>query len=140
MSSTLFNICNSLTSAARKTGISEEHIHLLTRPKLFDTGVSEFVVIGLPSRLYRDVKGNDDFLVSTNGVFTIGVRSKSNGTPNIKAQTDLVQRFMNLFPISDDYISATKPQILLKGNDEAGYQITSIMFDIRTKMNQFLKE
>lgn len=139
MSSTLFNICNSLTSAAKKTGVNEGNIFLLTRPKLFDTGIAEFVVIGLPSRLYRDVKGTDDFLVSTNGIFTIGVRSKSNGTPNIKAQTELVQKFMDLFPISDDYISATKPQILLKGDDEAGYQITSIMFDIRTKINQFLK-
>lgn len=137
MASTLYNIFNSLSKAAKATGIA--HVYLTNRPKLFDTSMGSFVVISLPARLYRDVKGNDDFMVSTTGTFMVGVVAKKDGTPNIQAQTDLVQKFMDLFPISDDYISATNPQIIMRGDDETGYQITSIMFDIRTKVNQYLK-
>lgn len=137
MASTLYNIFNSLTKAVRATGI--KHIYLVNRPKLFDTSMGSFVVIVLPSRLYRDVKGESDFLVSTTGTFMIGVVAKKDGTPNIGTQTDLVQKFMDLFPISDDYITAVNPQVIMRGDDETGFQITSIMFDIRTKINQYLK-
>lgn len=133
---TLYNIFNSLTEAAVKTGIG--NIYLTNRPKVFDTSMGSFVVISLPARLYRDVKGNDDFMVSTAGTFIIGVVAKEDGTPNIEAQTQLIQKFMDLFPISDDYISATNPQIILRGVDETGYQLTSILFDVRTKVNQYL--
>lgn len=136
MASTLYNIFNSLSNAVKATGVA--HVYLVNRPKLLDTSMESFVVVNLPARLYRDVKGNDDFVVSTTGTFMVGVAAKKDGTPNIKAQTELVQKFMDLFPISDNYISATNPQIILRGVDEAGYQITSVMFDVRTKVNQYL--
>lgn len=138
MASTIFNIFNSLSKAAGTTDVG--HIYLTNRPKLFDTGMGSFVVISLPARISRDVKGNDDFLVSTSGTFVIGAVAKKDGTPNIKAQTKLVQQFLDLFPISDDYITATNPQVIMRGDDETGFQITSIMFDIRTKVNQYLKD
>ena len=137
MASTLYNIFNSLAKAVKATGV--EHVYLVNRPKLFDTSMGSFVVILLPARLYRDVKGNTDFLVSTAGTFMIGTVAKKDGTPNIKAQTELIQKFMDLFPISDDYITASHPQIIMRGDDETGYQITSVIFDIRTKINQYLK-
>lgn len=134
---TLYNIFNSLVKAVKTTGV--ENISLTNAPSSGNKNVSQFVVIALPSRLDRDVKGNDDFIVSTSGVFHIAVKAKSDNTPNIKAQTELVQKFMDLFPINDDYIAATSPQILINGDNKAGYQVTSIFFDIRTKINQFLK-
>jgi hypothetical protein len=134
---TLYNIFNSLVKAVKTTEVG--NIYLTNAPSSGNKDVSQFVVIALPSRLDRDVKGNDDFIVSTSGVFHIAVKAKSDNTPNIKAQTELVQKFMELFPINDDYISATSPQILINGDNKAGYQVTSIFFDIRTKINQFLK-
>lgn len=133
----MYNIFNSLVKAAKATGI--EHIYLSNRPTTSDKKMRSFVVINLPSRFYREVKGNTDFMVGTTGLFDIGVRAKQDGTPNINEQTVMVQSFMDLFPINDDYITASNPQILLKGNDETGFQRTAIMFDIRTKINQFKK-
>lgn len=135
--STMYNMFNSLVKAAKTTGV--EHIYLQNRPKTSDTDSKNFVVVSLPTRMYRDVKGNDDFKVSTSGLFVISVRAKQDYTPNIKAQAELVQKFMDLFPIHDDYIVASNPTILLNGSDNTGFQTTSIMFDIRTKINSFKK-
>lgn len=135
--STTYNILNSLTRAAKTTGV--EHIFVTNRPKVYDTKMGNFVVVMLPGRQTRPVKGNDDFIVRTAGVFNIAMPEKQNGTPNIKAQTDLVQKFMDLFPISDDYITASNPEIIMRGDDDTGFQVTSIMFDVRTKINSFKK-
>lgn len=134
---TIYNIFNSLSQAVTATGV--ENVFLSNRPKVYDKDMGSFVVIALPARVRRAVKGNDDFVCATNGVFNVGVAAKENGTPNIKKQADLVQKFMNLFPISDDYISATNPTIMLRGFDETGFHVTSIYFDVRTKENQYLK-
>ena len=130
----MYNIINSLVSAAKTTGI--ESIYLPNRPKVAKE-ISEFVVIDLPTEQYRAVKGNDDFIVRTDGVFYIGVKAKSDNTPNILKQSELVQKFMDIFPIEDDFIVASGPRILIIGDDKAGFQITTISFNIRTKINSY---
>lgn len=131
---TMYNIFNSLVTAAKTTGLT--NIYLSNRPKVAKK-MSEFVVIDLPTELYRAVKGNDDFIVRTDGVFYIGVKAKSDNTPNISKQTELVHKFVNLFPIEDDFIVASGPSILMRGDDKAGFQITTISFNIRTKINSY---
>lgn len=119
----MYNIFNSLVSAAKTTGI--ESIYLSNRPKVAKE-ISEFVVIDLPTEQYRAVKGNDDFIVRTDGVFYIGVKAKSDNTPNILKQSELVQKFMDIFPIEDDFIVASGPRILIIGDDKAGGKATLI--------------
>lgn len=131
---TMYNIFNSLVTAVKTTGLT--NIYLSNRPKVAKE-MSEFVVIDLPTELYRAVKGNDDFIVRTDGVFYIGVKAKSDNTPNISKQTELVHKFVNLFPIEDNFIVASGPSILMRGDDKAGFQITTISFNIRTKINSY---
>ena len=132
--STMYNIFNSLGTAAKTTGVA--NIVLSNRPDVTKE-MTEFVVIDLPTEQYRAVKGNDDFIVRTEGVFYIGMKAKSDNTPNIGKQTALVQKFLDLFPITDDRIVATEPTVLLKGSDKSGFQLTTITFHIRTKINSF---
>lgn len=131
---TMYNIFNSLVTAAKTTDVA--NIFLSNRPDVTKE-MTEFVVIDLPTEQYRSVKGNDDFVVRTDGVFYIGMRAKSDNTPNIGKQTALVQKFLDLFPIKDDHIVATEPTVLLKGSDKSGFQITTISFNIRTKINSY---
>ena len=130
----MYNIFNSLVSAVKTTGIA--NIYLSNRPNITKE-MTEFAVIDLPTEQVRAVKGNDDFMVRTNGVFHIGVKAKSDNTPNIKKQTELVQKFLDLFPINDAYIAATEPTVILQGSDKSGFQITTISFSIRTKINSY---
>lgn len=133
----MYNILYSLVAAAKTTGV--EKIYIPNRPKVSQAKEKSFVVIQLPARLFREVKGNDDFLVSTAGLFRIGVKARQDNTLDVPKSTALVQEFMDLFPINDDYITASDPQPSLEGDDETGFQVTSIYFDIRTKVNQYLK-
>lgn len=131
---TMYNIFNSLVKAAKATGVA--NVYLSNRPNVTKE-MTEFVVIDLPTEQYRAVKGNDDFIIKTDGVFYIGMKAKSDNTPNIGKQTALVQKFLDLFPIKDDHIVATEPTVLLKGSDKSGFQITTISFNIRTKINSY---
>lgn len=131
---TMFNIFNSLVSVVRTTGV--DNIFLSNRPNVAGE-MATFAVIDLPTEQYRPVRGNDDFIVRTDGVFYVGVKAKSDNTPNISKQTTLVQKFLDLFPINDDYIVASEPTVLLKGSDKSGFQITTISFSIRTKINSY---
>lgn len=135
--STIQNIFTSLTKAAQKT--KAEKVYLANRPKSAEKGLNSFVVVSLPANLTREVKGNDDYLVTTSGLYTVGVKAKSNNTLDLSAQSNLVQEFLDLFPINDEYITAANPTVIMRGGDETGFQITSIMFDVRTKVNSYLK-
>lgn len=129
-----YNILNSLCKNVQKTGIKS--VYLIDRPEI-SLEQENFVVIDLPANIERGVKGNTDFILNTEGVFYLGVRSKSNGTPNIDKQTQLIQKLLDLFPIIDKYIVATNPTILFKGRDKSDFQITTITYNIRTKINSF---
>lgn len=129
-----YNILNSLCKAVKTTGI--KYLYIINRPDVSHEQ-TEFVVIDLPSEIKRKTKGEDDFLLETEGIFYLGVKSKVNNTPNIEKQTELAQKLMNLFPIQDDYIVATRPSLLFEGSDKSNFQITTIAFNIRTKINSF---
>lgn len=129
-----YEILRSLYTAVKTTGI--EDIYLINRPDISHS-LEEFVVVDIPGSITRETKGEDDFLLNATGVFYLGVKSKSNNTPNIQKQTDLIQRLIDLFPIKDNHIVATRPSILFRGSDKSNFQITAIEFNIRTKINSF---
>lgn len=135
---TRYNIWNSLIGAVKTTGV--ERVYPDNLPKTSKSNGSSYVVVWLPSRLTRMCKGNDDFVVETQGVFRIGVKARQDGTTDIPKSTELEEKFKKLFPISDDYITAYGPEPMAKGLTDAGYQETWIYFQIRTKVNQYLKE
>lgn len=130
----MYNIFQSLVSAVKTTGVA--NIFLSNRPNINEE-MNEFVVIDLPTEQYRAVKGNNDFIVKTDGLFYVGMKAKSDNTPNIDKQTRLVQKLLDLFPIHDKHIVASSPTVLLKGSDKSGFQITTISFSIRTKINSY---
>lgn len=134
---TRYNIYNSLVKAAKSTGVA--NIYPDNLPKASESLSVNYVVVWLPARLKRICKGNDVFVVETQGVFRIGVKARQNGTTDIPKTTELEDKFMRLFPISDEYITASAPEPISKGLTEEGYQEIWIYFQIQTKVNQYLK-
>lgn len=107
----------------------------LDRPKTGTEDLANFIVIDIPTEIKGMVKGNFGVMADTYGTFSVFCKAKSDATLNIGTQSDLTQKVLDLFPINGKHITASKPTVLMQGEDGYGYQVTQISFKIRTKFN-----
>jgi hypothetical protein len=120
---------------SEKVGSLGVVVHLMNRPKTVAETVKSFVVVSLPTRWHNTVHGDDGFRDELEGLLHIFYKCKSDGTPNIDGQTALVRNAVKLFPIKGDGAECVRPRQLVNGYDGYGYQVTSVMFDIRLNKN-----
>jgi len=127
----IYLIYNDLVSAVK--GIASKTS--LSRPEPIGSDVASLIVIDIPTEIRSRIKGSYDMSVDCYATFDIFCKSKSDRTLNIGSQSDLTQKVLDVFPINGKAVIASNPTVLLKGFDETGYQVTSISFKLRTKLN-----
>lgn len=127
----IYLIYNDLVSAVK--GIASKTS--LGRPEPIGSDVASLIVIDIPTEIRSRIKGSYDMSVDCYATFDIFCKSKSDRTLNIGSQSDLTQKVLDVFPINGKAVIASNPTVLLKGFDETGYQVTSISFKLRTKLN-----
>ena len=138
--STLYYIYNDLVEAMNPI-VGDKNIFLKNRPKIADGDVpmKKFIVIDLPISIRDYVIGNRKTYLTTRGVFYLFTQARKNDTLDINAMGDLVDGVVDLFPISGDYVVATNPVVQMTGSDKAGFQVTTVTFDLRSKWGAFEK-
>lgn len=109
--------------------------YLCDRPKETPAKMSEFAVVDFPVDLRRPFAGYDDYRYTTTCVIYLFSRAKNDGTPNIDKQTALVRGVCEVFPYTDNVCECVNPVVRLQGADEYGFQVTTITFTLRTKIN-----
>lgn len=109
--------------------------YLIDRPKETPQRLDAFAVVDFPVTIRRPYIGNDDFRYRTQGVIYLFCRAKNDGTPNIDRQTALVREVFEKFPYKDDVCELVSPTVLTRGADEYGFQVTTVTFTIRTRIN-----
>lgn len=107
----------------------------LDRPKDTKEELANFIVIDIPTEIRGLVKGNADVTSECYGTYSVFCKAKTDRTLNIGAQSDLTQKVLDVFPINGKHVTATKPTVLMQGEDGYGYQVTQITFKLRTKLN-----
>lgn len=112
----------------------------LDRPKRTEEELANFVVVDIPTEVRGRLKGGADVTSDCYGTYTVFCKAKTDRTLNIGAQSELVQRVLDLFPINGKHVTATRPTLLMQGEDGYGYQVTQVTFRIRTKLNARLTE
>ena len=127
----IYLIYNDLVSAVK--GIASKTS--LGRPEPIGSDVASLIVIDIPTEIRSRIKGSYDMSVDCYATFDIFCKSKSDRTLNIGSQSNLTQKVLDVFPINGKAVIASNPTVLLKGFDETGYQVTSISFKLRTKLN-----
>ena len=127
----IYLIYNDLVSAVK--GIASKTS--LGRPEPIGSDVASLIVIDIPTEIRSRIKGSYDMSVDCYATFDIFCKSKSDRTLNIGSQSSLTQKVLDVFPINGKAVIASNPTVLLKGFDETGYQVTSISFKLRTKLN-----
>ena len=118
-----------------KIGGLKQTVYFLNRPKTVAESVKSFLVVSLPTQWHNTVHGDDGFRDEMTGILHIFYKCKNDGTPNIDGQTALVKSVVDLFPIKGDGAECVRPRQLVNGDDGYGYQVTSVMFDIRLNKN-----
>ena len=131
-SSATYQMFNSVVEMLKVIGI---RTFLSERPNETPTKMSEFAVVSLPLLIRRPYVGNDDFRYTTQCVLYLYCRSKNDGTPNIDKQTELVRKVFERFPYKDNVCECVNPNVLLRGSDDYGFQVTTVTFTLRTKIN-----
>lgn len=127
----IYLIYNDLVSAVK--GIASKTS--LGRPEPIGSDVASLIVIDIPTEIRSRIKGSYDMSVDCYATFDIFCKSKSDRTLNIGSQSSLTQKVLDVFPINGKAVIASNPTVLLKGFDDTGYQVTSISFKLRTKLN-----
>lgn len=125
----LFYVYDDLVEAVK--GITDKTF--LGRPKVVSDKLNSFIVVQLPVNIRNLIAGGIERMPYTQGTFTVYAKAKSDSTLNPGIQTDLVDQVIKKFPISTERIAATRPRILMEGEDGYGFQSTLITFTIRGK-------
>ena len=133
----IYQMLNSLVTALKPIGAKT---YLLNRPRKVDEKMDKFIVVDMPTQLRRTAKGYDKYRYETTGVIYAFVRAQTDGSPNIDRQTQFISDIKELFPITDDIIECVNPNELMRGLDETNFQVTTITFALRTKVNAFRTE
>lgn len=136
--STLYNIYSDLVEAVNPI-VGIKYVFLKDRPNIKegDKPMSRFVVIDLPITINDAVIGGKKTMLQTTGVFYAFTQSRSNNTLNVNETGELVDSLIGLFPISGQYVVASNPQVMMRGSDGQGFQVTTITFDLRSRWRAF---
>ena len=136
--STLYDIYADLVKAVKDT-VGEKNVFLKERPnaKSEELPMSRFLVLDLPTAISDFVIGGQKTMLRTSGIIYAFVQSRSDNTLNVNATGDLIDSICALFPISGKSVVATNPQVIMRGADGQGFQVTSISFDLRCRWGAF---
>ena len=129
--SIVYLIYNDLSAAVK--GVARKIF--FGRPEPVGSDVANFIAIDIPTEIRSRIAGSFDMSVDCYATFDVYCKAKTDRTLNIGAQSDLVQKVMDVFPINGKCVTAASPTILMQGYDETGYQVTKISFKLRTKFN-----
>ena len=109
------------------------------RPKSVDERLNSYMVITLPSGIYNkemDYKGSYNYYTTSVHLY-IYVRqsasSRNMNAPDIKGIDGKVSDVMKVFPIDDDHIHVSHPEIVIQADDGSGFDVVCIHADLTTK-------
>ena len=125
----IYRIYDDLVAALKPLGKKV----FLDRPKTLASEQHDFIVVRVETAIHAMIKGGINVYTDCYGTFTVFCKAKSDGTINIGAQSDLVQRVIDTFPIVGESVSAANPVIVMQGEDGYGFHATQITFRIRYK-------
>jgi len=131
MASTAAKIYGDLVSAMNT--VLDKKLIFLGRPDTISSEMTKFATIEIPATITDVAYGKNKLMLNTTGLITLFVKSKSNGTLNVNAMSDLVDCVIDLFPINGQYCAAARPTPFMKGDDGQGFNYTEIAFHIHTK-------
>lgn len=102
------------------------------RPKSVNEDMQEFIVVSLPNMMYRKTYGEGYGVTSSYVRIEIYVRDV-NGLEWVAKLDSMKEQIIALFPIVNDFITISKPRVLISGDDGYGFHVWNIQASFITK-------
>lgn len=102
------------------------------RPKTVNENMDTFIVISLPVMLYNKTYGTGYGMTSSYARIEIFVKDK-NGLEQTAKLDNYIQQIVGKFPISNDFITISRPRVVLSGSDGYGFHVATIQASFITK-------
>lgn len=102
------------------------------RPKTISDDLDTFIVISLPVMQYSKTYGKGYGMTTSYARVEIFVRDM-NGLEMTAKLDDLIDRCMDKFPINDDFITMSRPRVVMDGPDGYGFHTATIQASYITK-------
>lgn len=114
----------------------------MKRPTVSDGSkpMDKFVVVSLPINFEDYVIGDKKTLLESAGIIYLFTLGRKNGSLDLNKTGEFADDVMSLFPLKGKYIVCTKPVLQLKGEDDNGYQVVTITFDLRCRWEAFTEQ
>lgn len=128
----VYLIYDDIINAVQATGIQ---VFVGRRPKSVDESLTHFATVKLETALRGTIKGPIDVRSQCYGAVSVFCKAKEDGTLNMKMHSSLVQMVQDLFPINGLHMTASQPRVFMDGEDGYGFQVTTISFLVKTKLN-----
>lgn len=110
-----------------------ENVFTGDRPSAVPKQMDDFIVVSIPGTLESTVFGGGYGNVPSYCDIEVYVRLKKNGMEDVSKMGDVCRSILKMFPISDDTITASRPRMMLKGNDGLGFSAALIRADLLIK-------
>lgn len=122
--------------------IDRNRIFLMKRPTVTNGSkpMDKFVVVSLPINFEDYVIGDKKTLLESAGIIYLFTLGRKNGSLDLNKTGEFADDVMSLFPLKGKYIVCTKPVLQLKGEDDNGYQVVTITFDLRCRWEAFTEQ
>lgn len=109
-----------------------EAVFVTDRPKLVNEKYDNFIVVSLPVMLYNKTYGSGFGMTSSYARVAIYVKDR-NGLEQTAKLDDLIQKAIEKFPINNEFITMSRPRVVLSGADGYGFHVATIQASFITK-------
>lgn len=109
-----------------------EAVFVTDRPKTLNENYDDFIVVSLPVMLYNKTFGKGYGMTSSYARIEIYVKDR-NGLEQTARLDDMIKKCIDKFPINNDFITMSRPRVVLSGTDGYGFHVATIQASFITK-------
>lgn len=128
-----FNISGALNSLYDKAREVSSNVFTGGRPTATPEQMTEFVVVSIPSRMESSTLGGGYGVTQGYCNIEVFVKLRKGGVENLTKLDSMLKDVLDLFPINDETIMASRPTVMLRGNDGLGFSAVLVRAELVIK-------
>ena len=109
-----------------------EAVFVSDRPKTIAENYNNFIVVSLPVMMYNKTYGKGFGMTTSYARIEIFVKDR-NGLEQTAKLDDMIQKAVDKFPINNNFITMSRPRVVMSGSDGYGFHVATIQASFITK-------
>lgn len=128
-----FNISGALGSLYNSAKTVSQNVFTGGRPTATPEQMTDFVVVSIPSRMESSTFGGGYGVTPSYCNIEVYVKLRKGGVENLTKLDSMLKQILDLFPINNEMILASRPTVMLRGNDGLGFSAVLVRAELIIK-------